>query len=89
MTQRWTDLTLSFLATLAAFFLSWPFWRTFEFWAESRVMWWVYFATGFLMAFYVIYAFIGCVRTLFLHDTIMKMRASGEEPPSDEEKPKS
>ena len=69
MTQRITDLTLSVLACAAAFLLSWPFWRNFEYWAESRVAWWIYFGAGFVLAVYVFYVFIGSLRILFVHDT--------------------
>lgn len=69
MTQRIVDLTLSALACVAAVLLSWPFWRTFEYWAESRVAWWIYFAVGFVLAIYVFYIFLDSLRMLFLHDT--------------------
>lgn len=67
MTQRITDLTLSVLASVAAFLLSWPFWRDFEFWPESHVAWWIYFGLGFVLAVYVFYVFIGSLHILFLH----------------------
>lgn len=69
MTQRLTDLTLSLLASVAAFLLSWPFWRDFEYWPESHAAWWIYFVSGFVLAVYVFYVFIGSLRILFLHDT--------------------
>ncbi|KZC34773.1 MULTISPECIES: hypothetical protein [Rhodanobacter] len=69
MTQRITDLTLSVLACVAATLLSWPFWRNFEYWPESHLAWWIYFITGFVLAVYVFYVFIGSLRILFLHDT--------------------
>lgn len=69
MTQRFTDLTLSVLASVAAFLLSWPFWRDFGYWAESHAAWWIYFVLGFVLAVYVFYVFIGSLRILFLHDT--------------------
>jgi hypothetical protein len=67
-----TDLVLSALACAVGFLLSWPFWRDFEYWAESPAMWWVYFVSGSLMAFYVFFVFLRCIRTLFLHDTLIK-----------------
>ncbi|MEO5623421.1 MAG: hypothetical protein ABIO74_02675 [Dokdonella sp.] len=67
MTQRIVDLTISVLASVAAFLLSWPFWRNFEFWAESHVAWWIYFGAGFVLAVYVFYVFIGSLHILFLH----------------------
>ena len=66
------DGTLSLLATALAFALSWPFWRDFGYWGESRAMWWAYFIVGFLMAFYVFHLFLGNMRTLFLHDALEK-----------------
>lgn len=66
------DLVLSILACAAGFILSWPFWRDFEYWAESHAMWWIYFVVGYLMSVYVFYAFLGCMRTLFLHDALVK-----------------
>jgi hypothetical protein len=68
MTQRIIDLALSMLACVAAVLLSWPFWRDFEYWPESHVAWWTYFASGFLLAVYVFYVFIGSLRILFVHD---------------------
>ncbi|WP_238532986.1 hypothetical protein [Rhodanobacter thiooxydans] len=49
--------------------MSWPFWRNFEYWPESHLAWWIYFITGFVLAVYVFYVFIGSLRILFLHDT--------------------
>ena len=66
--QRIIDLTLSVLASVAAFLLSWPFWRDFEYWPESHLAWWLYFGAGFVLAVYVFYVFIGSLHTLFLHD---------------------
>lgn len=67
--QRTVDLVLSIVATVAAFLLSWPFWRDFEFWPESPMAWWIYFVVGFVLAVYVFYVFIGSLHILFLHDT--------------------
>lgn len=67
MAQRTIDLTLSALASLAGLFLSWPFWRNHEFFAESREIWWLYFAVGFVLGVYVFHVFIRCTRTLFEH----------------------
>jgi len=69
MSQRITDLTLSVLTCVAAVLLSWPFWRTYTYWPESHLAWLIYFVTGFLLAVYVFYVFIGSLRILFLHDT--------------------
>jgi hypothetical protein len=67
MSQRITDLTLSVLASVTAFALSWPFWRDYEYWAESHVAWWIYFVSGFVLAVYVFYIFIESLHILFLH----------------------
>lgn len=67
--QRSIDLTLSIVASVVAFLLSWPFWRDFEFWPESHLAWWLYFVVGFVLAVYVFYVFIGSLHILFLHDT--------------------
>lgn len=68
MSQRRIDLTLSVGATVLAFLLSWPYWRAFEYWAESRAAWRVYFVLGFLLAVYVFYVFIHSLHALFVHD---------------------
>lgn len=68
MTNRITDVALSVLASVVAFLLSWPFWRAYEFWPESRLAWWIYFVLGFVLAVYVFYIFLGSLRILFLHD---------------------
>lgn len=75
--QRTIDLSLSVLACAAAFLLSWPFWRDFEYWPESPVAWWLYFVGGFVLAVYVFYVFIGSLRMLFLHDTQDKLATPG------------
>jgi drug/metabolite transporter (DMT)-like permease len=67
MSQRITDLTLSVLASVVAFGLSWPFWRDFEYWPESHVAWWIYFVLGFVLSVYVFYVFTGSLRILLLH----------------------
>lgn len=65
--QRTMDLTLAVLACVAAFWLSWPFWRNFEYWPESHVAWWAYFALGFVLSVGVFYLFIGSLHILFQH----------------------
>lgn len=70
--QRTIDLTLSVLASILGFALSWPFWRDFEYWAESQTAWMIYFVAGFVLAVYVFYAFIGSLRTLFEHDALLR-----------------
>ncbi len=68
MAQRTIDLVISALASLLSVLLSWPYWRDFEYWPESRAMWTLYFVVGFVLAVYVFYVFIGSLRTLFQHD---------------------
>lgn len=69
-TRRIIWLTVAVLATILSFFLSWPWWRDFSYWPESRTMWAIYFAVGFVLAIYVFYTFFGNLRTLFEHDAI-------------------
>ncbi|MGB6241276.1 MAG: hypothetical protein WBF69_02210 [Castellaniella sp.] len=69
MAQRIIDLVLSALASLVSVLLSWPYWRDFEYWPESPALWWLYFILGYCLAVYVFYAFLGSLRTLFLHDS--------------------
>jgi hypothetical protein len=75
MSQQTIDLSLSVLASAAGFLLSWPFWRDFQYWPESHVAWWVYFATGFALAIYVFFVFIRSLRALFSHE----MHAAADE----------
>lgn len=80
MSQRTIDLSLSVLASLAGVLLSWPFFRDHRYWAESPEMWWIYLAAGFLLAIYVFYVFVICLRTLFAHDALGKQApTAGEE----------
>lgn len=65
--QRVVDLVLSVLMTVGGFLLSWPFWRDYEYWAESPGAWRIYFVLGFILAVYVFYVFIGSLRMLFQH----------------------
>jgi ABC-type nickel/cobalt efflux system permease component RcnA len=66
--QRSIDLTLSFLATVVAFGLSWPYWRSFSYFAESRAAWTIYFLLGAALAVYVFYVFFRALRTIFMHE---------------------
>lgn len=70
MVQRTIDITLAAFASAAAFLLSWPFWRDFQYWSESHMMWLAYFAVGFILSVYVFYVFLGSLRTLFEHDAL-------------------
>ncbi len=78
MAQRIIDLVLSALAALLSVLLSWPYWRDFEYWAESPTMWWIYIVLGYVLAVYVFYAFLGSLRTLFLHDEQAREQAKAE-----------
>ena len=76
MRTRTIDLGLSVIGSAAALLLSWPYWRDFEYWAESRAAWQAYMIVGFLLAVYVFYVFIGALRTLFEHDAIEHAEAA-------------
>src|SRR3546814_19735897 len=52
MRPRTIDLTLSILASTAALLLSWPYWRAFEYWPDSRLAWILYLIVGFALAGY-------------------------------------
>lgn len=75
MAQRYIDLIVSALASIVSIGLSWPFWRDYEYWAESPTMWLLYFIVGFFLATYVFYAFLICLRTLFQHDEQARAKA--------------
>lgn len=86
MRKRTVDFWLSVVASVAAAALSWPFWRDFGYWAESRHLWIAYFVVGFLISIYVFYAFLGALHTLFEHDALehaaaAKAGSSKEEAP--------
>ncbi|HEX7003538.1 MAG TPA: hypothetical protein VF168_05080 [Trueperaceae bacterium] len=68
MVQRSIDITLSVIASIVSLLLSWPYWRRFEYWAESRGWWQVYMIVGFLLAVYVFFVFFRALRTLFVHE---------------------
>ncbi len=80
MAQRVIDFVLSVLATVVAFGLSWPFWRQFHYWAESRVAWWVYFVVGYVLAVYVFYVFLRAIHTLFRHDALAHAASAAAQP---------
>lgn len=73
-----TRLVIAILASAVSLALSWPYWRDFGYWAESRVLWLGYFAVGFLLAVYVFSVFLDSLGTLFEHDEIERS-ASGED----------
>ncbi|AMN46040.1 hypothetical protein ACG33_02725 [Steroidobacter denitrificans] len=68
--QRIIRLSVAVLASGVSFALSWPYWRNFEYWAESRTLWLGYFIVGFLLAVYVFYVFFNSLGTLFAHDAL-------------------
>jgi hypothetical protein len=70
MRKRTIDLVLSIVASAVALLLSWPYFRSYEFWPESPGMWWFYFAFGYAIAVYVFYVFLGALHTLFEHDAL-------------------
>ncbi|HNP37119.1 MAG TPA: hypothetical protein PKK10_14805 [Woeseiaceae bacterium] len=84
-TQIAIRLSLAIVASVVSFFLAWPWWRDFSYWAESRAMWVVYFAVGFVLAIYVFYAFFGSVRTLFEHDAIERAELAEQDDAQDAE----
>ena len=71
-TQRIIRMSLAVLASGASLALSWPYWRDFEYWAESRTMWLAYFVLGFVLAVYVFYVFLDSLGTLFEHDALAR-----------------
>lgn len=79
MAQRLIDLTVSILGSATSLFLSWPYFRDFEYWAESPTMWRGYFLVGFLLAVYVFYVFLRITRTLFEHDELERAEAAAAE----------
>ena len=86
--QRIFRLSIAILASGASMALSWPYWRDFEYWPESRAMWLVYFALGFVLAVYVFYAFLDSLSTLFEHDALeraKKVKVTGTSVPNRED----
>src|SRR3546814_14769028 len=76
MRTRTIDLTLSILASTAALLLSWPYWRDFEYWPESRLAWILYFIVGFALAAYVFHVFIVFLRPLSATDAFEPAEAA-------------
>lgn len=79
MSQRAMDWLISIVGSVVGFALSWPFWRDFEYWAESETAWMIYFVLGFIFAIYVFHVFIDCTRTLFQHSVIERAAAQAAE----------
>ncbi|MGP1682423.1 MAG: hypothetical protein ACTS8S_08880 [Giesbergeria sp.] len=85
MRQRTIAIVLSAVASAAALLLSWPYMRDFEYWAESRIAWLIYFVVGFVLAVYVFYVFLRVTRTLFEHDALeheAAAKAAGTQSPN-------
>lgn len=76
--QRIVRLGIAIIASAVSLALSWPYWRDFGYWPESRRLWIVYFALGFLLAVYVFDAFLGRLRTLFEHDELERAARKDE-----------
>jgi hypothetical protein len=76
--QRTIRFGLAVAGSAVSFALSWPYWRDFGYWAESRTMWLVYFILGFCLAIYVFIVFMRSLATLFEHDALS--RASSVDP---------
>lgn len=76
MRKRTIDLILSVIASIAALLLSWPYFRDFEYFAESRLAWLAYFVVGFVLAVYVFHAFLQATHTLFEHDALEHAEAA-------------
>lgn len=74
--QRLIRLGLAVLGSGVSLALSWPYWRDFEYWPESQVMWQLYFAVGFVLAVYVFYIFLDRLSTLFEHDVIARAQSA-------------
>lgn len=77
--QRLTRLGVAIFGSVISVALSWPYWRDFEYWAESQAMWRGYFVVGFLLAVYVFYVFLGATATMFKHDAIDRAKLAEEE----------
>lgn len=73
--QRIIRLSIAIVASGASLALSWPYWRDFGYWAESRSIWIAYFIVGFILAVFVFYAFLDSLRTLFEHDALEREKA--------------
>lgn len=84
MRQRSIDLVVSILASAIALLLSWPYWRDFEYWPESPVMWRAYFVVGFALSVYVFYVFMRVTHTLFKHDALERAERDSKTTPGGE-----
>jgi hypothetical protein len=80
--QRVIRLSLAVLGALGSFALSWPYWRDFGYWAESRQMWLIYFVVGFLLAVFDFAIFLRSLSTLFEHDALSRESDGNAQPSS-------
>ena len=81
--KRIIRISLAILASGASLALSWPYWRDFDYWAESHSMWLVYLALGFVLAVYVFNVFFDSLELLFEHDALERKTqtaSSGKNP---------
>ncbi len=76
MRKRTIDWVLSIIASVVSLLLSWPYFRDYEYFAESRQAWWLYFTVGFVLATYVFYTFLQVTHTLFEHDALEHAEAA-------------
>ena len=83
--QKLIWISLAAVGSLFSVFLSWPWWRDFSYWPESKMMWNIYFVVGFLLAVYVFYVFFRSLRTLFDHDAIEREELAGKSSVKDSE----
>lgn len=75
-------LSIAAIASAASLALSWPFWRDFSYWAESRTMWLGYFVAGFILAVFVFVVFLRSLATLFEHDALQRAESRSTGPAS-------
>lgn len=66
--QKAIDLTLAVVASAVSLAMSWPYWRSFSYFASSEIAWWIYFIVGFFLAVYVFYALFVALRHIFAHE---------------------
>src|SRR3546814_2692837 len=78
MRTRTIDLLLATVASAAALGLSWPYWRDFSSWPESRVAWAAYFCVGLVLAVNDFHVLIVVARTLFEYDVTEHAEAAAK-----------
>ncbi|HET8899703.1 MAG TPA: hypothetical protein VFN09_13110 [Rhodanobacteraceae bacterium] len=80
MGQIGIRISISVFASIVAVFLSWPYWRDFAYWPESRLAWCVYFGLGFVLSVVVFYMFMRSLHTLFEHDALERANDNDANP---------